>query len=375
MKKTALFISNSIYLSLSTNEGGVKLCTREYLSLIQLLYDVVLFPVNTHIDLKYRIKVKIGLNVYNDFCPEGYRQQLTTVIQDNNVGIVFLNMSNTASFAEVIKDIFGDKVKIVLCSHGNESGDYLHESTRFAKRLPFYKSILSSYTLGLMLKKEATFRQKFLDAVLTVSPVEESLEKWLGAGNVMMVPRTITNEPVNWEPVTGRVGFIGDLSHWPNFFGIEQLSESIKNDPGKEIEVRLVGSPGHIGLGLEKTYPFIKYLGYLNNDELEKEVSTWAFFLNPVYYYSRGVSTKLAKALGWGIPVITTSIGCRGYQWDRGDLVFAETPHETAEKIKEFATDPEKIKTAVNAVKELVLSSPTLESIGKNLEEFLKNIY
>jgi len=374
MKPEAIFISNSIYFDDSKKEGGVKLCTREYLALIKLLFNVTLFHVNYHIDVCYRIRVKLGVNIYNDYNTKEYAQQLTDTIRKNNVSLVFLNLSNTASFAEIIKKEFGENVKVVLCSHGNESGDFLHEATRFKKEMPFYRKLLSSFTLGSMLKKEAEFRQDFIDAVLTVSPIEEALEKWLGAKKVLMVSRTIKPDFLNWQPVAGRVGFIGDLSHGPNYFAINEVCKSLNHFSRKGIEMRIVGSPERIGTALQNKYSFVVYTGYLNEIELENEVSTWSAFLNPVFYYSRGVSTKLAIAFGWGLPVITTSIGCRGYQWEKNNPIFAESPAEMAKMINDYSTDMSILKNKRKEILDLVNSSLGLEGISKRLLEFLETI-
>jgi glycosyltransferase involved in cell wall biosynthesis len=374
MKPSAIFLSNSIYFDDSKKEGGVKLCTREYLELIKILFNVTLFPVDYHIDISYRIRVKLGLNAYNDYRANDYRAQIAKVIKENNTSVVFLNLSNTAGFAEIIKNEFGNKVKVVLCSHGNESGDYLHEATRLKKQVSFHRTLLSSYTLGSMLKKEAVFRQSFIDGVLTVSPIEEALEKWLGAKQVLMIPRTVIAAFVTWQPIAGRVGFMGDLSHWPNYFGISEVCKALHQSAAKGVEVRIVGTAENAGFELEKTYPFVKYTGYLNELELEQEISSWSAFLNPVFYYSRGVSTKLAKAFGWGLPVITTSIGCRGYEWKHGSPVFAESPVEMATKINNEATDTNKMKEARTATLELVKSSTSLDNISKDLHDFLESI-
>ena len=116
-------------------------------------------------------------------------------------------------------------------------------------------------------------------------------------------------------------------------------------------------------------------MGYLNQSELGAEVSTWAFFLNPVFYYSRGVSTKLAKALSWGLPVITTSIGCRGYQWEKGDPIFAEDVNDFAYKIMELSSNYETLDKAKLQIMEMVKSMSDLNKISKKLEFFLKSIW
>ncbi len=63
------------------------------------------------------------------------------------------------------------------------------------------------------------------------------------------------------------------------------------------------------------------------------------FALNPVFYFSRGVSTKLGKALALGIPVITTQKGMRGYQWKKGEILTCDQPAEMADLILKYAFD------------------------------------
>jgi hypothetical protein len=375
MKQAALFLTNEIYLDKSKNEGGVRVCTEEYLSLIQELYNVEIFKVCYHISYSYRFKVKFGLNAYDDYKPEDYIASLELVIREKNIQVVFLNLSNTAPFGKVIKSVFGNKVKVILCSHGNESGDFLHRSTRFQTKNSRILNFISSTTLGTMLKKETIFRQNNLDAILTVSPVEEALEKWIGAKHVLMIPRTVEKKYLTRKPLAGRVGFIGDLSHDPNFYGITELCKSIDQLQDKELlNIRLVGSPESIGEMFAKRYAFVTYLGYMNSEELQKESATWVYFLNPVFYYSRGVSTKLAKAFGWGIPVITSRLGCRGYVWKQEEPIYAETPTEMALAIQEYATDSEKFLAAEGNIRKLIDTIPTKEKNAKILAEFISII-
>jgi glycosyltransferase involved in cell wall biosynthesis len=375
MKHTAIFISNKNYFDATKKEGGVRQCTLEYFSLISLNYEVSLFEVEYNLDLFYRLRVKFGLNAYNDYQTKFYKRSLFDTIRFTKAKIVFLNLSNLAPFASIIKDEFYDEVKVVLCSHGNESGDFLHDTTRFRLDLPFYKKITSSITLGRMLQKESLIRQNSIDAVLTVSQIEESIEKWLGAKNVLMIPRTLKSNKLNLSPVLFRVGFIGDLSHHPNYHGIDQVCKSIeKSDNSSRVTLSIVGSPNSIGESLSSRYSFVNYLGYLNEVDLVDEVSTWAFFLNPVFYYSKGVSTKLAKALSWGIPVITTSIGCRGYIWNEGRLVIAESPDEFRDYIFKLASNYSEIQYFEKESEKIILSSSSLEEISRQLNIFLQGL-
>jgi hypothetical protein len=375
MKPTAIFISNKNYFDNSKQEGGVRQCTLEYLTLIETIYEVIIFKVDYDIDLIYRLRVKFGLNIYNDYKPKHYKQELIDLIKLSKANIVFLNLSNTAPFSKVIKNEFGDKVKVVLCSHGNESGDLLHETVRFRGKLSFVKKLFSSFTLGSVLQKESFFRQSTIDAVLTVSEIEESIEKWIGCRYVLMIPRSIELTQLNHKPVLGRVGFMGDLSHAPNLYGIDEVCKSISNHVNSsKIHIHIVGSPSSIGESLSKKYPFVHYIGYLDEENLVKQASTWTFFLNPVFYYSRGVSTKLAKALGWNIPIITTTIGCRGYVWNEGSLIFAETPQDFCNQIFNLSNDTSAIQSARKERDKIISSSYSLLEISNKLRIFLQKI-
>jgi glycosyltransferase involved in cell wall biosynthesis len=374
MKPKALFLSNEIYFDETKQEGGVRLCTLEYRALIEELFDVINFPVRYHINLLYRIKVKLSANAYNDYLPGTYRSALKEVIGKYEIKHVFINLSNAAVFAPVIKELFGENVKVIVCSHGNESGDFLHEMTRHRHGMPLHKALLSSITLGSMLKKEATLRQQYLDAVLTVSPVEAEIEHWLGAKKVLMVPRTIKKEFVDLHPVPGRVGFMGDLSHLPNFYGIDELCKAVASLPHYGVDIRLVGSPQTVGEQLASAHSFVTYTGFLNEAELLTEVAGWSYFLNPVFYYSRGVSTKLAKALGWGLPVITTKIGCRGYQWTEGNPVFADSANDMAKLLINFSKTPEMVNQSRLQTQKLVNSTASLKTISEDLDRLLQSI-
>ncbi len=218
--------------------------------------------------------------------------------------------------------------------------------------------------------------------VLCVSPVEEQIENWLGARHTFMVPRTIPFSPLAFEPILNRVGFFGDLSHWPNKSGILRLCEALlkqggyanPDHGGPSIELRLVGGPEEQGRAIAAQYSFVKYLGFLPTAALEKEVAGWSFFLNPVFYYSRGVSTKLAKALAWGLPVISTIPGNRGYRWSAGAILNAAGPEQMARLIIEKAGDRDAIAEAHSNSIKIAQSAPGLPRIMDELYPLLEEL-
>jgi glycosyltransferase involved in cell wall biosynthesis len=133
---------------------------------------------------------------------------------------------------------------------------------------------------------------------------------------------------INWQPQTNTIGFVGTLNHLPNSEGIELLAQKLQLS-GFSGKFKVVGASADIGYKLEKKYPFIKYCGALNNEQLKNEISTWCLFLNPVFWYARGSSTKLSQGINWGIPVITTPAGIRGYELVDHKCVTADNTPST----------------------------------------------
>ena len=365
----ALFITNSIYVDLSKKEGGVRNCTQEFINLIKVKFEVIVFKVDYDNNFLYKIRVRLGLNIYNDYKPQEYKSELIEIIKRNNPKFIFLNLSNTMTFSSIIKKI-NPEIKVVLCSHGNESGDYLHQSVKFIDLLSFFKRMTSTYTLGALLKKESLFRQQYIDMVLSISEVEENIEKWLGAKKVFMVPRTILPDFKLIKSQLNKVGFIGDLSHTPNYTGIISYCDQLSK-LDHEIKFCIVGGPKEIGETIQSRYSFVYYKGFLEEKELLEEISTWSYFLNLVFYYSRGVSTKLAKALGWGLPVLTTIEGNRGYKWQNGTLNVCNNAQQMALQTIEYAGDLNKIMNDQEEVINVVQSSPDFVEIMEELYPIL----
>ena len=282
-----LFVTNEIYLDHTKPEGGVKLCTDDFIHLLKCKYEVINFPLQFNRRLFFRIKSRLGIDIFEDYDLKTYKKPLLEYIRTNNIKKVFINLTNTSAIVKIIKDEYGDMVKVILCSHGNESGDLLHQTVRFRSLLPWIKKITSAWRLGKILQKELEFRIKYFDMILTVSEIEQAIENWMGAKNVFYVPRIFRPNYIAWKPVIGRVGFIADISHHPNYYGLLKLCTVIKEKyPLDKIEVRIIGKPCKNLEKLLKEYNFIKAVGYLDNEQLEKETSTWMYFLNLVFYYS-----------------------------------------------------------------------------------------
>lgn len=370
-----IFITNEIFIKKNDlQKGGVRLCTDDYVCLLSCKYDIIFFPVKFDNSFFRKIKSKLGIDVFVDYNPSSYESYLFKIITENNINKVFINLSNAISFSTIIKNRFKDDVKVILCSHGIEGGDFLHNTGRSSGA--FFSKLLSSYKLGEIFKKDLEYRMKSIDMVLTVSEVEMAIENWLGAKDVFFVPRVFSPRFLDWNPKYGRLGFVADVSHFPNFFGLERFCQAIHNNQiSEEIELIVVGKPCANLKSLENKYSFIKATGYLDEDRLEQEASTWMYFLNLVFYYSKGVSTKLQLGLNWGLPVLSTPQGNRGYVFKLGGVIECQDEYEMVNIITSRMSDKDSLLKDKNMTELAALNSFKYSEIMDELFLKLNTLY
>ncbi len=331
----ALFITEKKYIDYSI-PGGVQRCTEEFVHYFEKAgYALTIFKVQPVVTVLKRIKIKLGLETYDLYEADQYLEEITAAVISGNIKIVLFNQLNLAHWTDALKKRLPDDVRFIGLSHGNESGDYLHEATNTGRT-----TFLQTWRLGKLLVKEHHLFRHLLNGVITISEHDSYINQWLGAGNVLYLPRILQPDLISWIPVPDTIGFVGTLNHLPNLQGITDMAEALtaRNFSG---QLRLAGGPPETGYDLAKKYPFIHYSGALTETELRKEVASWSVFLNPVFWYSRGSSTKLAQGLAWGLPVVSTPAGTRGYDLSDPDLCCADnTPASFVTKVLSTLASP-----------------------------------
>jgi hypothetical protein len=350
--------------SVSNTAGGVGICAQEYLRTLEAAgfrLEFVTFDADRR--LLVRLKRKLWPQSYVDMIPPFVASEAATVARKIAARFVFLHMTDTAPLAGFLKTILGPDVQIVLLSHGTESADYLHKlRTRKELAAVFRPPHLRQRELARQLCVESSQRQH-IDYVLCLSPVEANLESWLGARAVTWVPRMVTSHPLPWNPVPGRIGFVGALDHEPNAEGLLLFAKALEAMAPEGLRLRVVGAPEKVGRTFAEKFRFIEYLGRLNDTQLEMEAATWNCFVHPIFCYPRGCSTKLAVALGWHIPVVSTPGGCRGYAWSAGELPIAQTPEGLA-RLAISMLDHEAAAAARQETQRIAASAPSLDKVA-----------
>lgn len=363
--KRALFVTDPAHFDAAV-PGGVQLCSRDYVALLQECgLEVDVHRVAHTRSIATRILIRAGLEVYRRYDFVAELPRLEARIRELGADVVALNQVALMGFAPLLRERWGNRIRIVLLSHGNESGDFLHDLIR-RRRNPLAR-LRDTYRLGALLRREAEVFSASVDALLTISENDLRIGQWLGANRAIFVPRSLNPDFLDWCPVQGRVGFVASLDHLPNVAGLRAVLDELKAQGDSAVKVRLVGGPRAAGEALARAYSSIEYLGPLDDAALREEARTWCAFLNPVLWFARGASTKLAVAIAWGIPVISTPAGNRGYVWTQGQLSTADSPHGMAELARTLALDSAIRAKAADAVRAVASSSPALADLARQV--------
>ncbi|MCA3693463.1 glycosyltransferase [Aquidulcibacter sp.] len=365
--KRALFLTN--YQHIGEGKGGVQRCTAEYLDTIEAM-GLGVRVVRISNDQRLDTKVLRQLNSSPYFRPVAQADLARACEAAQQADLIFLNQVALCAIAKPLRQVVGPKIPIIVLSHGCEITDLLHLA-RLHQKLPLSGRLRPTpkQALAQVLTDEITTRTD-IDGVIGLSEYDANTETWLGSRRSTWLPRTVKPEPLEWSPVLGRFGFVGTLDHAPSLEGLVQVLEEIERQKARQLSVRVVGAPPRLGRWLAERFPSVSYLGALNDADLNEEACSWNGFLNPIFCQARGCSTKLAMALNWQIPILTTPIGRRGYLWSEGSLAEAEHPRTFVEAMIQAQASEAVARTLQDQVRIASLASPTLPEVAKAMRAF-----
>ncbi|MCB9283011.1 MAG: glycosyltransferase [Lewinellaceae bacterium] len=369
-----LLISDAHFLE-EQAMGGVQICTQEYIQLLrQTGFPLFIHPVHPTRSIAKRILIRLQLDCFQHYDYERIFSEISRLIEEKNIFFLAINQINLAPLAQLVQRSFKDRVKIILLSHGNETGDYLPYLVRSNPN--GLGRFLHTYRLGRHLLMESSLYTHSIDLTLCISELEQDINYWLGARKILFIPRTFSPEFLGWSPKRGRVGFVGTLNHFPNSKGLEMVLDALcqRSQQNTGMEFRIVGGGTETGIEFERKYPFVKYLGRLGDEELKNEAATWSIFLNPVFWYSRGASTKLATGINWGLPILSTRQGNRGYSWSKGIIEACESPEDMAAKILSWSSDSSKLSEMAEQTRKVAGSGETLSELAEKLKRELEGL-
>ena len=318
-----IFVTHRGFL---TGMGGVQSATREYIDVIAAAGVVLeLCPIEADRRLSSRVLRRLVPSPYIRPAEPGLSGKVASMARAQAADVVFLNQVALRVLVPALAATLPPACRIVVLSHGLESTDLLHR-LRAPRALPLSgrTGLAASLALGHAVRTERGGASRAA-VFCTLSPQDAELELELGARRVDWLPRIVRPAPVDWHPTRNRLGYLGTLDHAPNLEGLVAVLDGLCA-AALAPRVRVVGGPAVIGEWLARHYACVDYVGPLGNAELLQEAAGWSAFLHPMFYVARGCSTKLATALAWQIPTVTTTAGARGYVWRQGGPVIADTP-------------------------------------------------
>ena len=173
---------------------------------------------------------------------------------------------------------------------------------------------------------------------LTISGAEHvtyaSQDDWTALGATMYLPEATHIPNGTWIPDTGTVGktnnllFVGSL-YQPNIDAAQRLADMAHLMP--EYQIHLAGLSSTV---VTTTAPNVIRHGHMHDTQLDRLMQSTDLFVNLITHGS-GTHLKIARALAYGIPVVSLPVGARGY----GDTVHIATLDNVPEVIETIQQD------------------------------------
>ena len=181
------------------------------------------------------------------------------------------------------------------------------------------------------------------DSVIVVTPEEKTILEECGIGNlgcqinqkVLVIPNIheVVYDEVSFEDRCGLM-FIGGFVHPPNvdamLWFVGEILPKIKSEL-PEVTLKIVGSnpPKNI---MELANDYIEVTGYV--PDVSDFFMKSRVFVSPLRY-GAGLKGKIGQSLGYGLPVVTTSIGAEGFlmQGEKPPFLIADDPSDFAKKV------------------------------------------
>ncbi|ASW42459.1 glycosyltransferase [Clostridium isatidis] len=254
----------------------------------------------------------------------------------DNYECIYIDHLQLAVYLDDIKDFSG---KLILDEHNCES---IIIKRYYEKE----KNIIKKLFLLLELIKLKKFEAKVInkvDRILALSEEDKTQMIKLSKADeekFTVIPILVENnfekniDIVNLQNKI-KVMFLGTLTWYPNIQGIKWFLENVFNKVKDDIELYIVGKdPDTELLELCKNLNNVTITGYVEDVNQYYEICD--VMIVPIFIGS-GLRVKILEALGKGIPVISTEIGCEGIEVkDYENILIANDADEFVKKLKEI---------------------------------------
>jgi len=365
-KKILLFIDHSVP---TWDQDGGSFVTFNYLNvLLHMGFKIIFWP--------------------DEICqPEFYIEHL----QQMGIEVVY-----ETPFKKYIKK-YGKYIDIVFIARPHIAIKYIDLILKYSSRAKIFyiahdlhflrekrRAEIETENKNRILKESRKFKKMEFyiisksDKVLLFSPVEKEIVlKENPTFNVEIIPGSILspNRCIKGFKERKDIMFLGGFFHKPNEDGVLWFVNDIFpfiKEKIPDVKFIIVGSnPTEKIIRLSSLD--ILVTGFV--EDIAKYFQDNKVFVAPLRY-GAGFKIKIAQALSYGIPVITTSIGAEGMGLkNRESALIGDTPEEFARDVIDVYTNEELwTKLSHNGV-EHVKNNYTFDVARKKIEEILKEVF
>jgi len=286
-------------------------------------------------DFIYQVQPGVKLGIYKR------RQNLINGIAKPNHDIVFeLLKAQLSDFSDIAKDLAAQSDLLILDHYSlaplveNISGIPIIYNSHNSEITMGKQLYSDNYEVLKIVEKMEKSILKQADAITYCSKKDfNDLENHYGR-NVKgtYIPNgTIIQNKIDYKDrLRSRdIIFVGS-GHPPNNEAAKYILKIAKLLP--EFNFIIIGSCGN-GIRLKEEDDNIKVLGEINSSDLDKYFRNSFAFINPMKNGS-GTHLKMMKALSYGIPIITSTVGARGFSENEINeaMLIANTENEIIDK-------------------------------------------
>jgi glycosyltransferase involved in cell wall biosynthesis len=214
--------------------------------------------------------------------------------------------------------------------------------------------------------------------VLAVSHQEQSAFEKLTPGRVRLVPNGVDTRriaPIENPPNSRRLLYMGSMSYGPNVDAVLHFLGEIGP---------LVRSADTV-LDVVGSNPPASIYEASTRSRLKTTVAGYVADIGPVYRASRamvvpirhggGTRLKILEALAWGLPVITTPVGCAGLGLTDGrEALIADTREEFAAAIDKLLLDDDLWMGLSRAGRDYVERHFDWQAIGARFDQIMREL-
>ena len=190
----------------------------------------------------------------------------------------------------------------------------------------FFRKWINFKQMLLWRRNEKRLRHRF-DAICVCSEPDRAK---LGRERVFVLPNAIESPqrfPARHPVAPSQIGFVGTFVYSANCDGVQWFIQKVwprilESVPSARL--RLAGERGETMF----RGPNIDALGWVRN--IEDEMANWSLAIVPVLV-GGGTRIKIPEAFSRKCPVVSTSLGCYGYDVQNGrELLIADKPDDFA---------------------------------------------